>query len=205
MPARGARAGVLLGTVGAGYVLADVDAVLLLGVGGSEGLLPGLPDDEDPLLPSADERPSVKSRRTTSLGLTAWTFLLGVTAAAADSSEEDDTTLDMVLDDDLEGLELVLDLVEVLDPPLNFLFFISGSSVGAGITYETSIIVISDHRFKLLTFNLSFSFLFFSSISSALSRPFCLASLSFLSASSELSFGRLDSMITNVLKISGSG
>ena len=202
MPARGARAGVLLGTVGAGYVLADVDAVLLLGVGGSEGLLPGLPDDEDPLLPSADERPSVKSRRTTSLGLTAWTFLLGVTAAA-DSSEEDDTTLDMVLDDDLEGLELVLDLVEVWDPPLNFLFFISGSSEGAGITYETSIIVISDHRFKLLTFNLSFSFLFFSSISSALSRPFCLASLSFLSASSELSLGRLDSMITNVLKISG--
>lgn len=204
MPARGARAGVLQGAVGAGYVLADVDAVLLLGVGGSEGLLPGLPDDEDPLLPSADERPSVKSRRTTSLGLTAWTFLLGVTAAA-DSSEEDDTTLDMVLDDDLEGLELVLDLVEVWDPPLNFLFFISGSSEGAGITYETSIIVISDHRFKLLTFNLSFSFLFFSSISSALSRPFCLASLSFLSASSELSFGRLDSMITNVLKISGSG
>ena len=194
----------LLGTVGAGYVLADVDAVLLLGVGGSEGLLPGLPDDEDPLLPSADERPSVKSRRTTSLGLTAWTFLLGVTAAA-DSSEEDDTTLDMVLDDDLEGLELVLDLVEVWDPPLNFLFFISGSSEGAGITYETRIIVISDHRFKLLTFNLSFSFLFFSSISSALSRPFCLASLSFFSASSELSFGRLDSMITNVLKISGSG
>ena len=204
MPARGARAGVLQGAVGAGYVLADVDAVLLLGVGGSEGLLPGLPDDEDPLLPSADERPSVKSRRTTSLGLTAWTFLLGVTAAA-DSSEEDDTTLDMVLDDDLEGLELVLDLVEVWDPPLNFLFFISGSSEGAGITYETSIIVISDHRFKLLTFNLSFSFLFFSSISSALSRPFCLASLSFLSASSELSLGRLDSMITNVLKISGSG
>ena len=203
MPARGARAGVLLGAVGAGYVLADVDAVLLLGVGGSEGLLPGLPDDEDPLLPSADERPSVKSRRTTSLGLTAWTFLLGVTAAA-DSSEEDDTTLDMVLDDDLEGLELVLDL-EVWDPLLNFLFFISGSSEGAGITYETSIIVISDHRFKLLTFNLSFSFLFFSSISSALSRPFCLASLSFFAASSELSLGRLDSMITNVLKISGSG